>query len=112
MGSSAVIVHDSQAYRKTESARERIRWILERRLMFLSLQIGWSFASTAVVCAILATISGLEPSSEMMEPRYLKVFTVSSLVPLTLISLVLPWGLFVMSLVFSALISIPNAEDA
>ena len=36
---------------------------------------------TAVVCAILESIFGLEPSSVITEPRYLKLVTVSSFSP-------------------------------
>ena len=40
----------------------------------------------AVVCAVLESISGLEPSSVIAEPKYLKPVTVSSLCPFTLVS--------------------------
>ena len=76
--SSAVRVNDSQAYRKMDVTRERISRILELREMLLSLQTGFSLVSAAVVCAILESISGLEPSSVITEPRYLKLVTVSS----------------------------------
>ena len=42
--------------------------------------------NAAVVCAILESITGLEPSSVITEPRYLKLVTVSSFCPFTLIS--------------------------
>ena len=61
--SSAVMVHDSQAYRKMDVTRERISRILELREILLSFQTGSSLVSAAVVCAILESISGLEPSS-------------------------------------------------
>ena len=54
--SSAVKVHDSQAYRKMDVTRERIRCILELREMFLSFQTGLSLVNAAVVCAILESI--------------------------------------------------------
>ena len=101
------MVHDSQAYRKTDVTRERISRILELREILLSIQTGFSLVSAAVVCAILGSISGLEPSSVISEPRYLKLVTVSSYCPLTLISVLMPLVLFVISLVFSALISMP-----
>ena len=41
--------------------------------------------SAAVVWAIMARISGLDPSSEMIAPRYLKLLTQSSFSPLALI---------------------------
>ena len=43
--------------------RERISRILELREMLLSIQTGFSLVNAAVVCAILESISGLEPSS-------------------------------------------------
>ena len=39
--------------------------------MLLSLHIGFSFVRIAVACAILERISGFEPSSETIAPRYL-----------------------------------------
>ncbi|WP_419595887.1 hypothetical protein, partial [Thiolapillus sp.] len=104
---SAVRVDDSQAYRKMDVTRERISRILELREILLSIQTGFSLVNAAVVCAVLECISGLEPSSVITEPRYLKLVTVSSLYPFTLISVLMPLVLFVISLVFSALISMP-----
>ena len=66
-------VHDSQADRKMDVTRERISRILELREILLSFQTGFSLVNTAVVCAILESISGLEPSSVITEPRYLKL---------------------------------------
>ena len=103
--SSAVRVHDSQAYRKMDVTRERISRILELREILLSLQTGFNLVNTNVVCAILESISGLEPSSVISEPRYLKLVTVSSFYPFTLISVLMPLVLFVISLVFLVLIS-------
>ena len=74
--------------------------------MLLSLQMGFSFVRAAVACAILERTSGLEPSSKTTAPRYLKLVTVPNFCPLTFISLWMPLALFVISLVFSALISI------
>ena len=79
-------VHDSQAHRKMNLTRERISRILELREILLSFQTGFNFVYAAVVCAILESISGLEPSSVITEPRYLILVTVSSLCPFTLIS--------------------------
>ena len=73
---SAVRVHDSQAYRKMDVTREYISRILELREILLSIQTGFSLVYAAVVCAILEGISGLEPSSVITEPRYLKFVTV------------------------------------
>ena len=73
--------------------------------ILLSIQTGFSLVSTACVCAILESISGLEPSSVITQPRYLKLVTASNF--FTLISVLMPLVLFVISLVFSALISMP-----
>ena len=100
-------VHDSQAYRKMDVTREGISRILELKEILLSFQSGFSLVNAAVVCAILESISGLEPSSVITEPRYLKLVTVSSVYPFTLISVLMPLVLCVISLVFSALISMP-----
>ena len=62
-------VHDSQAYRKMDVTRERISRILELREIFLSFQTGFSLVNAAVVCAVLESISDLEPSSVMNEPK-------------------------------------------
>ena len=64
-------VHDSQAYRKMDVTREHISHILELREILLSFQSGFTLVTAAVVCAILESISGLEPSSVITEPRYL-----------------------------------------
>ena len=50
--SSAVRVHDSQAYRKMDVTRERISRILELREILSSIQTGFSLVNTAVVCSI------------------------------------------------------------
>ena len=69
-------VQDSQTYRKIDVTRERISRILELREIFLSFQTGFSLVNAAVVSAVLESISGLEPSSIITEPRYLKLVTV------------------------------------
>ena len=68
-------VQDSQAYRKIDVTREHISRILEPREILPSLQTGFSLVHAAVVCAILESISGLEPSSVITGPRYLKLVT-------------------------------------
>ena len=78
-------VHDSQADRKMDVTRECISCILELREILLSLKTGFNLVNAAVACAILQSNSGLEPSSVIIEPRYLKLVTVSSLCPFTLI---------------------------
>ena len=87
-------VHDSQAYRKMDVTRECISHILELREILLSLQTGSNLVNAAVVCAILESISGLEPSSVMTKPRYLKLVSVSSFCPLTLNSVLMTLVLF------------------
>ena len=81
--SSAVTVHDSQAYRKMDVTRERISCILELTEILLLFQTGFRLVNAAVVCAILGSISGLEPSSVKTQPRYLKPLLVSSFCPFT-----------------------------
>ena len=83
--------------------RERISRILEQRETLLSIQIGSSLINAAAASAIMESISGLEPSSVITDLRYLKLVTVSSFCPFTLISVLMPLVLFVISLVFSAL---------
>ena len=77
---SAVKVHESQAFRKMDVTRERISRILELREVLLSFQTSFNLVNAAVVCAILESISGLEPSSDTNEPRYLQLVTVSSFI--------------------------------
>ena len=70
--SSAVRVHDSQAYRNMDKTRKGISFTFDLRAMLLSLHTGFSFVRAAVACEI----SGFEPSSETIDPRYLKFVTV------------------------------------
>ena len=69
-------VHDSQAYRNMDVTRERISRILELRETLLSKQTGFSLVNAAAVYAILESISSLEPSAVITEPRYLKLVIV------------------------------------
>ena len=71
--SSAVRVHNSQAYRKMDVIRERISRILELREILLPIQTGFNLVNAVVVFAILQSISDLEPSSDTIELRYLKL---------------------------------------
>ena len=91
--------------------RERISLIFELSAIFLTFQMVLSLASAAVAWAILARISGLDPSSAMIAPRYLNRLTQSSFLPLTLMSVLKPLVLLVISLVFSALICMPKAVE-
>ena len=72
----------------------------------LSLQTDFSFVRAAVACAIIRRISGLEQSSETSAPNYLKLVTIHSFCPFTLIYPWMPLVLFVISSVYSALLSI------
>ena len=54
--SSAVSVHDSQAYKKVDVTRERISRILELREILQSFQASFSLLNAAVVCAILESL--------------------------------------------------------
>ena len=56
-------VHDSQAYRNMGVTGEGISRILELREILLSFQTGFNLVNAAVVCAVLVSISDLEPSS-------------------------------------------------
>ena len=93
--SSAAWVHDLQAYRKMDVTRERISRIVELRETLRSFQTGFSLVNAAVVCAILESTSGLEPSSDTTEPRHSKLVTVSSFCPFTWISALIYFGLSV-----------------
>ena len=80
---------------------------MELKEILLSFQTGFNLVNVAVLSAIVESISGLEPSSVITEPRYLKLVTVSSFCPFILICVLMPLVLFVVSLVFQALISMP-----
>ena len=71
--SSAARIHDSQAYWKMDVTREHIICILELREILQQFQTVFNLVKAAVVCAILESILGLEPSSVITEPRYLKL---------------------------------------
>ena len=60
-------VRDSQAYRKMDVTRECNSRIVELREILLSFQTGSKLVNTAVVCAVLESISGLESSSVMTD---------------------------------------------
>ena len=84
--------------------RERNSRILELRKMLL-FQTGFNLVNAAVGCAILESILGLGFSLDTTELRYLKFVTVSSLFQFTLNYLLMLLVLFVINLVFLALIS-------
>ena len=56
-------------YSKMDVTRERISRILEVTEILLSFQTGFNLVNAAAVCAILESISGLEPSSVITEHR-------------------------------------------
>ena len=64
-------IHDLQAYRKMNVTREHISRFFELREILLSFQTGFNLVNAAVVCDILESISGLEPSSVITVPMYL-----------------------------------------
>ena len=74
--SSAVRVHDSQAYRKMDVTRERISRILELREKLLSFQTGFSFVNVAVACAILESRA---VNYIMLHPHSVEFFTLCSI---------------------------------
>ena len=80
--------------------------LLDIQEIFDYLQIGFSFVRAAVAGAILERTSGFEPSSETTAPRYLKLVMVPSFCSFTLIFLWMSVALFLISLVFLALIFI------
>ena len=84
---SAVRAHDSQAHKKIDVTKERTSHIVELREILRLFQTGFKLVNAAFVCAVLESISGLEPSSVITEPRYLMLVTVSGYCPFTLISL-------------------------
>ena len=79
---SGSMIH-SQTFRKMDVTRERISCTLELRGILLSFQTGFNLVNVAVVCAILESISGLEPSSVITEPRHLKLVTVNTILDLS-----------------------------
>ena len=65
--------------------REHISLIFELREKLLLFQTDFNLVNAIVVCAILVSISDLEPSSDTTEPRYLKLVTDSNFCPFTMI---------------------------
>ena len=63
--SSAVRVHDSQAYRKMNVTRERISRILELREILLSIQTGFSVVNAAVAWTNTLNNPNAQNSSRM-----------------------------------------------
>ena len=109
---SAVMFHVSHAHTIMDMAKELISLILELMAMLLSFQMTFSLVTAAVVWAILENTSGLDPSSDTITPRYLKLRTVSSFLLSMVMSVLMPLVLFVINWVFSALIYMPYAVEA
>ena len=97
----------SHAYKNMDMTRERISLILELMVMFLSFQMTFSLITAAVVWAIMASTSGLDPSSNTTAPRHLKLWMVSSFLLSMVMSVLMPLVLFAINWVFSALICMP-----
>ena len=100
----AVMVHVSNAYKNMDMTRECVNLILELMAMFLLLQMTFTLVTAAIISAILESTSGLDPSSDTVAPRYLKLQTVSSFLLSLVMSVLMPLVLFVINWVFSALI--------
>ena len=92
--------------------RECISLILELMAMFLSFQMTFSLVIAVVVWAILESTSGLDPSSDTIAPRYLKLRSVSSFLLSMVMSVLMLLVLFVINWVFSTLICMPYAVEA
>ena len=87
---SAVKVHVSRAYKIMNMTRERISLILEPMAMCLSFQMTSSLVTAAVVWAILESASDFDPSSDSIAPKYSKIWTVSSFLLSTVMSVLKP----------------------
>jgi len=110
LGNSAVNVQDWHAYRKMDYIKAYRSFTLVWRVMFSSLRIGLSFLNAAEACAAVARRSAFDPSSLIRAARYLNSCTVSCFFPPSALLGVMNLALFVISLVFSLLISMPYLE--
>ena len=109
---SFLMVRVSDAYKNMDMARERISLILELVAMFLSFQMTFSLVTAAVVWAKLDSTSGLDPSSDTIALRHLKLRAISSFLLSMVMCVLMPLVLFVINWVFSALICMPYAVEA
>ena len=96
------MVNVSHAYKNMDMARERVSLISELMAMFLLFQMTFSLVTAAVVWAILGSTAGLDPSSDTIAPRHLKLRTVSRFLLPMVMAVLTPLVLFVISWVFSA----------
>ena len=94
------VVHVIHAYKNMDMTKERISVILELMAMFLLSQITFSLVTAVVVWAILESTSGLDPSSDTLCPRYLKLRTVSCFLLSMVMSVLMPLVLSVINWVF------------
>ena len=106
------MVHVSHADKNMDITRERISLILEPMAMFLLFQLTVGVVAAAVVWAVLDSTWGLDPSSDTVAYRYLKLWTVSSFLLSTVMSVLMALVLFVTMWVFFALICLPYAVEA
>ena len=84
--------------------RECTSHIFKLRGMLLSFKTGFNLVNADVICAILEIISGLEAEPDTFQPGYLKLVTVSSFCPFTVISVLMPLVLVAIALVYSAML--------
>ena len=103
---SAVRIQVSHAYSNINKMVECTSLVFELREIFLSFQMVFSLLRAVVVWAILESSSGLDHSSDIIAPRYLKLWTISSFLLSTLISVLMLLALLVINLMFSVLICI------
>ena len=103
--SSAVNVHVSQAYRKMDFTIVSTSFSFVLILILQSFHNNLRYDITAAACAVLARISGIEPASQEMAPRYLKWLTDSSSDPPTVGLFWRPFLLLVITFIFLAFIS-------
>ena len=90
---SAVKIPDSQAYKIYENDKGVLWFYLwSHRYVVISPLIGFHFVAAAVVFSVLGTTSDFKPWCETTAPS-LKLVTVSSVCPFTLISLWMPLAL-------------------
>ena len=75
-------------------------------------QMTFRLVTAAVVWAMLDSTSGLDPSSDIIAPRYLKLGTVSSFLLSMAMSVLMSSVLFFINWVFSALICLSYAVAA
>ena len=101
---SAVKVHVSHAYKNTVMTRKCISLILEPIATFLSFHCSCGLG-------YLEKYFGLNPSSDTITPRYLKVWAVTSFLLSMIMSALMLLVLFVINWFFPVLICMPYAGE-